>query len=285
MPDFRIYPSLLDKFQQLVDYEIEAEQSWNIVSEYAKAQGRHPDKEVGDYILSPDEMYRKIEAELIDTINRVPHRPSEAADKGTAFNEIVDCLIEKRKSSRDDIVIYSTSDKSAIVAEINGFSFAFDTAFCRNAARYFSGAIPQYLAKAQLPTKYGDVELYGYVDELLPTRVCDIKTTSAYSFGKFERKWQRHLYPYCLIVNGDATQIDEFEYTVFKWNNTPILTADLYKEVYTYNHKKSTEALRDVCEYFIYWLLKRKNFISDRRIFGGENAPDYVGKPINPNLL
>ena len=52
--EFKIYPSLLDKFQEFLDYEQAAEEPWNKVSETAKEKGQYPDLEVGDYILSPD---------------------------------------------------------------------------------------------------------------------------------------------------------------------------------------------------------------------------------------
>ena len=288
LPNYQIYPSLLDKFQSLIDYEIEAEQPWNLVSETAHKNGKHLDKEVGDYILSPDEMYYKIEAELIDSINRVDREPSEAADKGTCFNEIVDCLIENRKSSRSDIEIHSEKlddNTTAIIAEMDGFSFAYDAKFCKEVANYFKGAITQHYCSANIFTKYGDVKLYGYIDEWLPNRICDIKTTSSYTFGKFENKWQRYAYPYCCIESGETTQVDEFEFTIFVWNKTPLLTATMYKEVYTYRHKQATEKLRAIIEHFIWWLNTRKLFITDKRIIGGVNEDNYVGTPINVELL
>ncbi len=286
--DYRLYPSLLDKFQSLIDYEQETEQPWNIVSEAAHKNGKHLDKEVGDYILSPDEMYVKIEKELIDQINRCPKEPNEAADKGTAFNEIVDCLIENRKSSREDISIHSEKigeSQTAIIADMNGFRFVYDTKFCKEAARYFTGALTQYFCQATIETKYGVVELYGYIDEWLPNKICDIKTTSNYTFGKFENKWQRYVYPYCCIESGATTEVDEFEYTVYVWNRTPILTATQYKEVYTYRHKQATEKIREIVERFIWWLNTRKHLITDNKIFGKENANGYVGAPIEKEKL
>ena len=288
-PDYRIYPSLLDMFQTLLDYESEAEQPWNIVSETAHKNGKYPGKEVGDYILTPDEMYTKLEMNLIDAINRCDGVHIEAADKGTAFNEIVDCLIEHRQSSREDIKIHSekiSEDQTAIIAELNGFTFAFDANFCKEIAKRFIGSIPQYLCRSSIVTKYGEVELYGFIDEFMPTRICDIKTTSMYQFGKFEQKWQRHLYPYCVIESGAATHIDEFEYSVVVWKKgATLITGEFYPEVYTYNHKKSTDLLRAHIEHFLWWLNIRKKFITDKRIFGGVNAPGYVGQPINEKLL
>lgn len=36
---------------------------------------------------------------------------------------------------------------------------------------------------AVIPTRYGDVELYGYIDELVRDTVYDIKTTSKYDLA------------------------------------------------------------------------------------------------------
>ena len=93
-PSYKIYPSLLQKFQSLLDVELEVNDYWNIDSD-------------GNYKKTADEIAEKHEAELICMINREGTAVIEAASKGTAFNEIVDCLMENRGSSRDDIVIRS----------------------------------------------------------------------------------------------------------------------------------------------------------------------------------
>ena len=48
---------------------------------------------------TPEEFHELQFQELIDRINRKPF-DSEAADKGTAFNELVDALIEKSQAER-----------------------------------------------------------------------------------------------------------------------------------------------------------------------------------------
>ena len=72
---YRIYPSLLDKFQSLLDVEQTVEEFWNLDSE-------------GEYKETADEMSDRLDRELLDAVNRVPHDPIEAADKGTCFNEV-----------------------------------------------------------------------------------------------------------------------------------------------------------------------------------------------------
>lgn len=274
-PDYRIYPSLLDKFQDLLDSEIVADEPWN--------------KSGDDYKLTPDEMYYRIESELIDMINRVDGIPCEAADRGTAFNEIVDCLIEHSPCRRKDMKIRSysaTAAQKVIVAEIDGFTFTYDADFCKRVAALFPGSLTQYLCEGTMQTSRGTVLLYGYIDEWVGNRLYDIKTTGYYNFGKFERKWQRHLYPWCVIESGMTTEIESFEYTVVVFpKGQLILSGSVYPEVYTYDHIQSTILLRGHVEAFIDWLESRRKFITNPRIFGGKLPDGYVGLPIDINSL
>lgn len=285
-PKYRIYPSLLDKFQKFIDSDIEAESFMNI------------DRETGEQKYTADEISDRHEQELIDAINRVPKQPIEAADKGTCFNEIVDCIIENRKTSRDDMKIQTVNgydkvdsfgacdetgkpifydedheyiNQPCIYATINGFDFFFDISLCKSIAKYFRGSVCQHYCNATINTAYGLVELYGYADEIVKDKVFDIKTTSSYDFGKFEKSWQKDVYPYCLIESGDCTSIREFEYTVVKLKGgtkrMPLITGDVYKEVYTYNHEQSTIRLRQMLERFIEWLESNRDKITDKKIF------------------
>lgn len=277
---YRIYPSLLDKFQSYLDSDIEAESFWNI------------DSETGEMKKTPDEIAAANEQALLDTINRVPHEPIEAADKGTCFNEIVDCLISRKNTEREDISIESgaldeqgafvpnSSEVNAtgpdvIRAQMDGFVFLFDTEACKEAARYFGRqAIPQHFCKGVITTAYGDVELYGYADEIVRDKVYDIKTTSAYQFGKFERSWQKDVYPYCLVASGEMTTVSEFEYTVFQLTKpsarNPVIGAKMYAEAYTYDHTESEKRLRSFLERFIEWLEANRERITDEKIFNGQ---------------
>jgi hypothetical protein len=282
-PKYKIYPSILDKFQKFLDSDLVAEEFWN--------------KKDDEYVLTPDEMSAQLEQELLDCINRVPHGPSEAADKGTAFNEVIDCVIENHPCEREDMEIFSSNSfrvldvygnpndpetcdvehhdecKPNIHVKFNGWDFYFDSFLCKNVARYFRGCIPQYTCSAILPTIYGDVELYGHVDYINTNKVNDLKTTKNYTFGNYAKYWQRHLYPYCLIESGEMEEVTEFEFTVVKWKerkNEPI-SGEMYKEAYTYSHEASSKALRGICESFIEWLEANREKITDKKIFGGEN--------------
>ena len=210
--DYCIYPTLLDswwKFQntKLEEFFYQDEQGgWHL--NYNEADGT--------YRYSQEEMDAMLEQELIDKINRVPTEPSEAASKGTIFNEVIDCIIERRACHRDGWTVESIADengnKTTIHGALDGFDFYFDAAFCKQVAQYFAGALPQYYVEAVMPVRYGNVKLYGWIDELCKDVVKDIKTTKRYEFGNYAHYWQRHIYPYCLIESGDSKTIKGFEY-------------------------------------------------------------------------
>ena len=125
-----------------------------------------------------------------------------------------------------------------------------------------------------IPTRYGDVELYGYIDELVRDTVYDIKTTSKYDFGKYEHGWQRHVYPYCLIASGQMESVKAFEYTAYQMkggtSRTPLISGTQYPEYYTYNHEQTIKLLTAHCEHFIEFLEANRDIIADKKIFGLE---------------
>lgn len=258
---YRIYPSLLDKFQALLDVDQTVEEFWNLDSE-------------GDYKETADEMSDRLEKELLDAVNRVPHEPIEAADKGTCFNEVIDCLIAGRKCEYEGMDIQSgeIAGNRVITAKLHGFEFHFDLAFCREVAECLRGAISQHRCEAVMPTRYGDVELYGYADEIVSDVVVDIKTTGRYDFGKYSKSWQRFVYPWCLTESGEVQGISSFEFLVVVWkggtSRTPVLTGTLYDEFYNHTcHEGAGLAIRQVCERFIEWLEAHREQITDKKIF------------------
>ena len=260
---YKIYPSILDKFQSFLDTDMAVEEFWNLDSE-------------GEYKETADEMSDRLEQELLDAINRVPREPIEAADKGTCFNEVIDCLISHRKCEYEGMDIHSgeVAGNRVITAKLNGFEFHYDAQMCKDVAKDYEGAISQHRCEAVLATKYGDVELYGYSDEIKGDIVYDIKTTGRYDFGKYAKGWQRHVYPYCLIESGEMKDVQAFVYDAFVWkggtSRTPVLTWTRYPEFYVYNHERSCRALKDICERFIEWLEAHREQITDKKIFAEE---------------
>lgn len=192
-PDFRIYPSLLDCYQDYLD----AERNWE------KFYGGQTDPKI-----TVDEYEAECRQNVIDKINRVPYE-SEAADKGTAFNLLVDSLkdgeldpairvereYEKKITGRVSSVGSETDGDVEFTDRVTGYNvsykdrvFYFPLGLCLEFARYYKGAASQVYTEGILPTRYGDVLLYGFIDELMPDSVHDIKTTKSYKADKYLRR-------------------------------------------------------------------------------------------------
>lgn len=239
-PKLKFYATLLDAFSNYLRSDAIYERYWGF--------SENPPH-------TPEEFKEQQFQSLIDTINRVPF-DSEAADRGTCFNEIVDALIENRKPNgveveRVDGVLYRAS--------YNERTFDFPIALCLEFANYYKGALTQQRVEAILPTCFGEVLVYGVIDELMPLSIHDIKTTGNYYVGKFKDHWQHIVYPYCLMRNGGDVRL--FEYNITDFKNT-------YTESYTFVPERDIPILTDHCEEFIRFLNDNRDLITDKKIFG-----------------
>jgi hypothetical protein len=269
---YLIYATLCDAYQDYMDSD-------KIYNEYWGFSENPP--------MTEEEFHEKKRLELIDRINRVPF-DSEKADRGTAFNEIVDCIIAGRNSEKMKIekvyrqIIYGQTDDCdagercadveqtneviALKADYNNRSFVFPISVCREFADYYKGATPQAYTEAVLHTRYGDVQLYGYIDELMPMCIHDIKTTGKYTAGKFKSHWQHIVYPYCLQSEGN--NVSDFEYNVLLINErTGGNTYDTFTEHYSYNAERDIPMLTNHVESLIEFIETHKGLISDKKIF------------------
>ena len=265
-PKFRITPSLLNKWQDLVDSDKHWEEFYGNSDEPS---------------ISSEDYYKKCEQELLDALNRVPF-VSEAASKGTALNELVDCIVDNRKQ-RDDMVVERVYQQDSceernlvgLRAELDGFSFLFDIGLVRELADYFKEAICQHRCEAVMDTAFGPVILYGDADYIRQDVVYDLKSTSRYSaYGKFSDGWQKDLYPWALIESGEVTSVSGFEYTIVPLSGgsstTPLITGEIKTEWYDYSHGVATRRLRQVLEAFIPWIEDHRHLITHKRIFNEE---------------
>lgn len=243
--DYLIYSTLLDGFQSYLSSSELWADYWGMSDDPSKTE---------------DEFEKEQFQSVIDRINRKPF-DSEAADRGTAFNEVVDCIIEHRNSSK--MTITSEKESGLITAIYNNRTFTFATALCMEFAQYFKGAVCQFYVEAPLQTKYGKVLLYGFIDELLPHSVHDIKTTEKYKAGKFRNHWQHIVYPYCLNQTGNS--VYQFEYNVAQISKTGLYTT--FTEHYLYNPVRDIRILTEHVERFIEFLQTNRELITDEKIF------------------
>lgn len=251
-PKYLFYATLLDGYQDYLSSDEIYLEYWGFAE--------NPE-------FSEHEFHEKKRLELIDRINRVPFE-SEAADKGTVFNEIVDCIIEGRTSEIMNIT--SNAEQGIIEAIYKERTFIFPISLCREFSNYYKGAITQVHTEALLQTKYGDVLLYGYIDELMPSSVHDIKTTKKYSAGKFKKHWQHIVYPYCL--NKDGNHITDFEYNIALINEKKSgIDYETFTEHYAYVEERDLPRLKAHVEGLIEFVEHHRDLITDKKIF---NAHD-----------
>lgn len=269
-PKYKIYPTLLDSFYGYLNSDVIYEKYWG--------WSENPPH-------TPEEFKEQQFQALIDKINRVPYY-SEAADKGTCFNEIVDCIVEHRKSDKMQIEkVYKviregacdnlgntlyydeipTNEVIGLKATYNNREFTFPIGVCREFANYYKGALTQQYVEAILSTAYGDVLIYGFIDELMPNSVHDIKTTGSYFVGKFKDHHQHLVYPYALMLSG--SDVRTFEYNVAEFNKGGYVTGT-YTETYVFTPERDIPILREHCEEFIRFLKKNRELITDIKIFG-----------------
>ncbi|MDE6651394.1 MAG: HNH endonuclease [Paramuribaculum sp.] len=277
-PKYRFYATLLDCYQNYIDSDIIWEKYWGF--------SENPPH-------TPEEFRQQQFQQLIDRINRVPF-DSEAADKGTAFNEVIDCMVEHRKSDKvlmerivePEVITHVMGEVdncdpderwadveyidnpyagkvTGVRAYYNNRVFEFDIKLCREFAAYFKGALTQQFVSAILPTDLGSVEVYGYIDELMPLSTHDIKTTGKYEVGKFKRNSQHLVYPYCLYSDGSDVRL--FEYNVAeidkygRWHT--------FTETYAFSPERDIPILKERCEGLIQFLEENKHLITDKKIF------------------
>jgi hypothetical protein len=240
MNSYRFSPTLLDKFEGYINSSRIYQEYWGFSEEPAKTEEQFEQEQFQG---------------LIDTINRVPFQ-SEAADKGTAFNEVIDCIIENRVSETMQIKSYPETD--TIAAFYNGQYFNFPLAICVEFGKYLKGALTQQWTNGILDTTKGRVHFVGCIDQLMPFKICDTKTTSKYSAFKFRHNWQHIVYPFCLQQNG--VMINDFEYVITDFKNT-------WTELYVYDWQKDVPRLQIHCERFIEFVELNRHLITDTRIF------------------
>ncbi len=248
-PNYTIYPSLLDKFASYIN-------SSQIYQEY---YGFAESPEV-----SEEEFEQQKFRELINGINRVPFE-SEAADKGTMFNEVIDCIVENRKSDKMQIV--KNDAAPAIQVHWKNWMHSFNVEDCKTIGKSLKGATCQDYQEGFIETKYGFVKLYGFSDFILPFRIVDLKTTGKYTAFKFRNNWQHIVYPFLLHYNGIF--ISDFTYLIYKWTKSG---GDFFEEEYTYNQETDLPKLVDFVEMFVEFLENNNHLITDQKIFNYRNS-------------
>jgi hypothetical protein len=195
-----------------------------------------------------EEYEAQAEKELLDKINRVPF-VSEAADKGTAFNQLIDSIITETQQDNIKLV-----NKDYIV-NVNR-DYYFDAEICKDIAMNFIDCIPQYYTQKLLEGADYNVMLYGYIDMVAPFKLIDIKTTAKYESFKYRKNWQHKVYPFCMNNISDI-----FEYYVVEFASE----IRVHREVYNYLPSYTADIL-EMIDKMILFIENHRNLITDKKI-------------------
>ena len=248
---YKLWSTLLDAYQNYIDAADIYEEYWGY-SDNPK--------------YSLQEFEGKQYQALLDNINKVPF-DNNAAAKGTAFNEVIDCMVLHQNTNKMKITKEYGNDGNlwGVKVVFGEREFLFPLALCKQYADYYKGAVPQQYVEATLPTAYGDILLYGYTDYILPLKICDLKTTTRYSVGKFKKHYQHLVYPYCLQQNG--ANINHFEYNVVVWGK---YNNESYTESYLFRPERDIPRLTTTCEDIARFLQDNRDKITNKKIFALE---------------
>lgn len=190
--------------------------------------------------------YKKSEDELsfiqlFDKINKVESEPDEARLKGIAFENLINEMI-------------TTENVNCINGMFLSNDFEFNESIVLKIYEKLKrcSKIQSYQEKI-IETEKGKIKIYGFFDYKFPQMTVDLKTTSNYSFGKYENNMQ-HKFTSLLTDDEEFNYIStDFEY--------------LYSENYWLTDKVRKQAMTDIFE-FIDFINYFKKYITDGKIFG-----------------
>lgn len=287
---YSFYATLLDGFQSYLDAEKTYEKYFT--SENPK--------------MTVDEWTDKMYIDLINKLNRVPFI-SEAADKGTAFNELVDALIKKPLEERledndmesEHITFHVITlqmkgrRKTDPVVERLAYEVVFDPDKVKREAaladRKEDEEIPSF-QEPQVFTYFKDVtdEFVAYYDGAIPQLF--VKGTLETSCGLVDLYgYADELMPFSChdikttknyhagnyknhwqhIVYPFCLREMGMDINHFEYNITNF--KETFSEVYVFDPSRDIPKLRDICEHFIQFIEANRGVITDEKVFKSLN--------------
>lgn len=285
---YSAYATLLDSFQSYLD----AEKTY-----YKYFTSENPSVTVDEWC---DKMY----IDLINKINRVPFT-SEAADRGTAFNELVDALIKKPLAERvkeDDMESENITFR-VVLLQIKGRRktdpiterYAYEVVFDpdkvqRERCAGLKDEEKPQLREPQTFNFFKDVtdEFVTYYEGALPQAF--VKGTLETHFGTIDLYgYADELLPFSChdikttknyhsgnfkehwqhIVYPFCLKQMGMNISHFEYNVTNF--KETFSEVYVFEEERDIPKLRDICERFIQFVETNRDVITDTKVFKSLN--------------
>jgi hypothetical protein len=184
------------------------------------------------------------ESQLIDKINRVPFEPTEAMEKGSAFEKAI--YINEPTVQRGE-----------------GKEFKFDADLVKSMHHFVKGSTYQKGLVYSFLMDDFKINLYGYSDFISRDTIIDLKTTSSYSFPKFDKSFQHKVY--LMGANQMGIFVNKFNYLVTDFR-------EYYYELYPYDPYLYENELKVICSDLIGFMESRKLLITNTDI----NREDYL---------
>lgn len=261
---YNIYPSLLDAYTRYLGADDTYDRIWGFSEVPSKSR---------------EEFLEEQLQEFLDSLNRVPFE-SVYADLGTAFNDLVDEAIlgEPRGETRRE------ERGNTVVGTLRGREYIFPREMVEVLAERYALATPQLYVEGEVRTRYGGVHLYGYLDELMPFAVHDIKVTHRYEPWKFKENAQHLVYPLCVEQMGLGTPYT-FQYDIMEVRSNAgelqkqepatsdpciVMSWEHIREEYGFQYEEAEKKLVTRCESFIEWIEEHRGEIDNPKLFGLE---------------
>lgn len=183
--------------------------------------------------------------EFLDKVNRVEKPKSDSQLRGIAFEAAVAKAAVEGIYPTESIKVHDKNVKPELIEQF---------------AKGMHGALRQVFVETVLQTQYGQVRVYGFVDEILADAAHDIKTTSSYDFPKYLKAWQHPVYLEALR----PMKIGRFIYRVTDFS-------EYYEEEYQYN-SSDTDRLIGECSHLVEFLEVNRHKITDKKVFNMEQT-------------
>lgn len=181
--------------------------------------------------------------EFLGHINRVPTPKTDAMKRGIEFENAVNMWAQRGALPPGPVTVHDLEVSPELIGRFT---------------KGFEKALRQIFVEVNLPTKYGPVRVYGFIDELLADAAYDTKTTGDYDLGKYRNNWQHPSYLEALKSEGAG--VNRFVYRITDFE-------DYFEEEYQYR-KEDTERLISECEHLVEFLEANRPAITDRKVFG-----------------
>lgn len=232
---YNVYPSMMDGYTYLLN-------------------------RLGD--LSEEEA-NQAEKDFLNSVNRVPIIPNMLVDRGTALNEVLDRIIERREIHQDVNGCYAVGT--------GNFVFNFNGELVKSLLDEIGGAVCQPRLSADFRIGGSVVTLYGNADYMREHTIIDLKCKKSYEFPSYLNAWQKDVYP--LIAERMGLYVEEFRYLVAVCGEPrqfPDVTGgNIYHEDYTFDQRASLARVENFLgEYLLPWLDSQDENIVLRKIFG-----------------